>query len=219
MATLYIFLDEGGNFDFSPGGTRYFTLTSVTWCRPFRLNTILDGYKYDLIEYGKDLEYFHCAENNQHIRKKVFQRIEDHRDLFRIDSVVVEKSKTGPALREPARFYPEMLGYLLRYVLKREIQPPISEVVIITDAIPLKKIRKAVEKGAKQTLAKMLPDGIKYKVLHHASKSHYGLQIADYCNWAIYRKWNTNDRLHYDQVGPAISSEFDIFRAGVMHYY
>ena len=33
----YIFLDEGGNFDFSPKGTRFFTLTSVTKARPFQV--------------------------------------------------------------------------------------------------------------------------------------------------------------------------------------
>ncbi len=32
---LYLFLDEGGNFDFSPAGTRYLTLTAVTATRPF----------------------------------------------------------------------------------------------------------------------------------------------------------------------------------------
>ncbi|MBE9503683.1 MAG: hypothetical protein IME96_05860 [Proteobacteria bacterium] len=33
--TLYMFIDEGGNFDFSPKGTKYFTLTCLTEKRPF----------------------------------------------------------------------------------------------------------------------------------------------------------------------------------------
>jgi hypothetical protein len=32
---LYIFLDEAGNLDFSPSGTRYFILSSITKERPF----------------------------------------------------------------------------------------------------------------------------------------------------------------------------------------
>jgi hypothetical protein len=32
---LYIFLDEAGNLDFSPTGTRYFILSSVAKERPF----------------------------------------------------------------------------------------------------------------------------------------------------------------------------------------
>jgi len=33
--TLYIFIDENGNFDFSPGETKYFTLSCLTEKRPF----------------------------------------------------------------------------------------------------------------------------------------------------------------------------------------
>ena len=35
--TLYMFIDEGGNFDFSPGGTKYFTLSCLTEKRLFLL--------------------------------------------------------------------------------------------------------------------------------------------------------------------------------------
>ncbi len=49
---VYIFLDESGNLDFSPSGSRYFVLTSVTMRRPFQANAELDAYKYDCIEYG-----------------------------------------------------------------------------------------------------------------------------------------------------------------------
>ena len=56
---VYIFLDESGNFDFSPGGTRYFVLTSVSMERPFPVAAPLDDYKRDCLEYDLDLEYFH----------------------------------------------------------------------------------------------------------------------------------------------------------------
>jgi hypothetical protein len=32
---LYIFLDEGGNLDFSPSGTKFFIVTSLAKERPF----------------------------------------------------------------------------------------------------------------------------------------------------------------------------------------
>lgn len=32
--TLYIFIDESGNFDFSPGGTKYFVLTAFVTFNP-----------------------------------------------------------------------------------------------------------------------------------------------------------------------------------------
>ena len=55
---LYIFLDEGGNMDFSPSGTKYFTLTSLSKERPFEAHKPLCELKYNLIELGTEIEYF-----------------------------------------------------------------------------------------------------------------------------------------------------------------
>ena len=215
----YLFLDEGGNFDFSPTGTRYFILTSVATRRPFPAQASLDEYKHDCLEYGLDTEYFHCTDDNTRVRRKVFELIAEHLDSFRIDCLVVEKPKTGPALREDKRFYPEMLGYLLRYVIPREIRNGVDEVIVITDTIPIQKKRQAIEKAIKGALAKMLPAGMRYRILHHASRSHYGLQIADYCNWAVFRKWQKGEVEFYDLIKPAVKSEFEIFRTGTTLYY
>jgi hypothetical protein len=53
---LYIFLDEAGNLDFSPSGTRYFLLGSVAKERPFHAYKELTELKYDLVELGMDIE-------------------------------------------------------------------------------------------------------------------------------------------------------------------
>lgn len=214
---LYIFLDEGGNFDFSPTGTKYFTLTSVTMCRPFSVRDPWDDYRHELLEFGRNVEYFHCADDNRYLRDRLFQVLHDHRDDLRIDSLIVEKAKAGPALREDSRFYPEMLGYLLKHVFDK--LNGFDEIIVITDSLPHQKKRKAVEKGVKHSLKAMLPAGVKYRVLHQASRAHYGLQVADYCNWAIYRKWDTGETKYYDLIKPAIHSEFEIFRSGTRFYY
>ena len=104
----YLFLDEGGNFDFSTTGTRYFVLTSVATRRPFPAHASLDDFKHDCLEFGLDTEYFHCADDNLRVRRKVFDLIAAKLDSVRIDCLVVEKCKTGPALREDKRFYPEL---------------------------------------------------------------------------------------------------------------
>jgi hypothetical protein len=112
-----------------------------------------------------------------------------------------------------------MLGYLLRYVIPREIRNGVDEVIVITDTIPIQKKRQAIEKAIKGALAKMLPAGMRYRILHHASRSHYGLQIADYCNWAVFRKWQKGEVEFYDLIKPAVKSEFEIFRTGTTLYY
>lgn len=222
MPTLYIFLDEGGNFDFSPKGSTYFTLTCVSLYRPFKLHTDLDTYKYDLIEHRLipriEMEYFHCADDNKYVRGKVFSMLANSVPHGSVDSVVVEKRKTGPAIQLPEKFYPKMLGYLLRYAVDKASRG-VGEVVVITDSLPIAKKRKAIEKAVKTVLASMLPSGTPYRVMHHASRAHYGLQIADYFNWAIYRKWEHRDDSSRKIIAAQIRSEFDIFRTGTRYYY
>ena len=216
---IYIFLDEAGNLDFSPNGTRYFILTSITKERPFEAYKDLTELKYDLVELGTDIEYFHASEDSQAVRNRVFQIIQNRLQGVRIDSLIVEKRKTGPGLQVLHRFYPRMLGYLLKYVIDGCSLAGVKEVIVFTDRIPIARKRNAIEKAIKITLAHMLPANVKYRLLHHDSKSNFDLQIADYCNWAIYRKWDRQDERSYQLIRSAIRSEFDIFRAGQRFYY
>ena len=83
--SVYIFLDESGNLDFSGRGTRYFVLTSVSMVRPFPMYEALDAYKYDCLEYGLATEYFHCANDNRHVRARVFEIISCHLKRIAVD--------------------------------------------------------------------------------------------------------------------------------------
>ncbi|QPD02816.1 MAG: hypothetical protein Nkreftii_000590 [Candidatus Nitrospira kreftii] len=217
--TLYIFLDEGGNLDFSASGTKFFTVSTITKLRPFSIESDLLALKYDLLEEGLDLERFHASEDKQAVRDRVFSIIGKHLTQFRIDSLIVEKRKTQPQIRDQEKFYPAMLGYLLKYVFKQVMGENHKQIIVKTDQLPLNKKRKAFEKAIKTTLADMLPNHARYRVLHHESRSSISLQVADYCNWAIYKKWTTGDSRSYDLIKEGIKSEFDIFRTGKEYYY
>ena len=211
----YIFLDEAGNFDFSANGSRYFVLTSVSMRRPFPLYGALDAYKHDCLEAGRSLEYFHCSHDRTEVRNGLFDLIATHLDDMRIDCMVIEKALTDPTLHQDSRFYPAMLGHLLKLVLPIELDIGGAEqVIVITDSFPVNRTRRAVEKAVRTTLARMLPPAVNYRVLHHQSRSHYGLQIADYCCWAVYRKWQRDESAWYDKIKSAVRNEFKFFRAG-----
>lgn len=137
---------------------------------------------------------------------------------IRVDSVIVEKAKTYPDVKEDRVFYPQMMGYLLKFVLKR-LPWVHDETIVITDRIPIHKKRQLIEKSVKETLKTMIPEGKKYRVLHHESKSSYGLQVADYFNWAIYRAWENGDRRSLGPVEEAVKSQFDIFQRGTTWHY
>ena len=180
--------------------------------------TLLD-LKYDLIEFGMNIEYFHASEDRQPVRDRVFDRIMRTPDQLRVDTIVAEKRKTGPALQSPEHFYPRILGFLLQYIFGGRHIEDFDEVIVITDSLPLRSKRKAFEKGIKLTLAKMLPAHVTYRLFHHASKSCMGLQIADYCNWAVFRKWEREDSRSFDLVANVVNSEFEVFKRGERYYY
>jgi hypothetical protein len=215
---LYIFLDESGNFDFSPNGTKYFFITSVTKERPFNAYKELCELKYDLIENGEDIEYFHATEDSQIIRDRVFKIISANMQGIRIDSIIVEKRKTVPTWQVAEIFYPKILAYLIRYIFKGVRASDYKEIIVVTDQLPLNKKREAIVKGVKQALSAMLP-AKNYRVLHHDSKSCFDLQIADYCTWAIQKKWSQNELRPYSIIEPVVFSEFDIFRNGTEFFY
>lgn len=45
------------------------------------------------------------------------------------------------------------------------------------------------------------------------------LQIADYCAWAVQRKWERGEHIWYDIIKSKIATEFDLWRFGQNYYY
>ena len=212
---LYVFLDEPGNLDFSPKGTRYFILAGLAKERPFHAFRELTNLKYDLVERGLGLEYFHAAEDTQATRNDVFDIIEKNLVGVAVDSIILEKQKVAASFRAEEHFYPRVLATLLREILNQYSLADFAEVIVFTDILPIQRKRGAVEKGVKLVLAAMLPASVRYRVLHHASKSNLDLQIADYCTWAIYRKWNTQDSRSYRRIQAAVRIEWDVLATGI----
>jgi len=212
---LYIFLDEAGNLDFSRNGTKYFVLGGITKERPFNAYKEMAELKYDLVEHGMGLEYFHAAEDNQATRNQVFDIIESNLADVTVDSLIAEKQLVAASWQAEEQFYPRMLGTLLREILKHYSLAEFAEVIVFTDSLPVSRKRTAVEKGVKMTLTAMLPTNVRYRVLHHASKSNPDLQIADYCTWAIYRKWNLQDLRSFQRIKPAVRSECEVHSTGI----
>ena len=211
---VYIFLDESGNLDFSARGTRYFVLTSVSMERPFPMYDALDAYKYDCLEFGLANERFHCSSDNRHVRGRVFDIIGAHLVKMSVHSLIAEKRATEPTLSKHGRLYSEMLGCLLRRVLSRTTKLNTSEVIVIADAVPLRSRRQAIEKSVRSALSKTLPKRPVFRILHHDSRAHYGLQVADYLCWAVFRKYERGESGFFDQVRPAMLSEVEFFESG-----
>ena len=209
-STAYVFVDEAGNLDFSPNGTRYFVFASVSAARPFPWQTALDELRYECIEYGLNAEYFHCSADNRHVRRRVFGVLGEHLETMRTDYLVIEKRHVPKALRSASAFYAAMLGRLLRKVVLAELATGTTEIITITDTIPVGRKRRAVEKAARLTLSRTLAGRGAYRILHHSSRSHYGLQVADYCCWAAQRKWQMGEESWMSRLQPTVRSATEL---------
>lgn len=45
------------------------------------------------------------------------------------------------------------------------------------------------------------------------------IQAADYCSWAVLRKWEGGDRRSYARIANKIGREYDLFQRGTVTYY
>jgi hypothetical protein len=100
--TLFVFLDESGNFDFSLSGTKHLVFTAVISTNPIQSASRILDLKYQLLQEGLGIGTFHASEDRQLIRDRVFSAIAEIREMtahtFWIDKrsisgQVVEKSE------------------------------------------------------------------------------------------------------------------------------
>ena len=227
MRTLFIFIDESGNFDFSPKGTKYFVLSAIGTLNPLGKEK-LEEIKYDLMKNGTDLEYFHATEDKQVVRNQVYNFIENLENI-EIDSVIVQKNKTNPSLyisekkkksKKGATLYAIALRTLLQYIFCRyDNSAKVDQVVIVLSSIFDVSKRELIKKIIKIYLKRIFSNP--FYLYFHQNRSDKNTQIADYCCWAIYKKWTNGEIRPYNAVnkGNKIKSEFDIFKTGKTIYY
>jgi hypothetical protein len=233
--TLYIFLDESGNLDFSPKGTKYFSLTCISTLDPLTKREGFPALKYTLLGDGIEQEYFHASEDKQIVRDGVFNLISGLDD-FQIDTVIAQKNKANFALFEQIsavqtgnslkfkkekveeKFYKMICETLLKYVITRYVRKGgITKVIVILDACFVKKKQEYVTKYLKQYFKKEF--GKVPYVYFQQVKADVNCQIADYCGWGIFIKWERGELRSYDVIKSKIKSEFDIFIRGTKTYY
>ncbi|MBF2734713.1 MAG: DUF3800 domain-containing protein [Betaproteobacteria bacterium AqS2] len=238
--TLFIFVDESGNFDFSPNGTKHFILTGVCTLNPLIGRDRFALIKYDLLGNGKDVESFHATDDKQLVRNRVFAEIKGLTDI-EVHSVIVDKRKVHPSLylssdrriqpddpnewkamtkRVEERFYRYVCDTLLHYIVHQFIECKkngITDIVIVLDKISHAKKREFVTKNIKRSIGNRF-NLIPY-IYFHQMKSDFNCQICDYCCWAIFAKWSRNETRPYDEIESHIMSEFDLFETESIKYY
>ncbi|MCY0878973.1 MAG: DUF3800 domain-containing protein [Firmicutes bacterium] len=215
--TIYVFADEAGNFDFSvqQGASRYFILTTVT------LQTV--DVLWDLVRLRWQLGWeditldgaFHASTDRQDVRNRVYDTLVQW--SLRIDATILEKRKALPKFHDdPLAFYRLAWWLHWKYVGPRILLG--NTALIIAGTIAQKKKRAAYETAVADVVAQV-GSLDRYRVVAWDSQTDVGVQVADYCAWAIQRKWERNDTRSYDRIAKFIQTEYDIFAMSNQTYY
>ena len=218
MPRLYVFGDESGNLDFSrsQGATRYFLVTTITLDHCAIGAELLD-LKRELYWEGLEVkDSLHATEDRQAVRDRVFQLLDQHD--FRVDATIIEKAKTLPGIaQEHDRFY-RLAWYLHLKHLVPGIVEPDDELFVIAASLGTKSKKKSAY-NALQDVAGQVSCPRTYSIASWLAAVDPCLQVADYCCWAIQRKWEQGDERSYRLIADRIRSEFDVFRGGESLYY
>jgi hypothetical protein len=200
----FLFVDESGDFDFGRTGSRYFLFGVLSTSDPAAFEAALTKVRYALLEEGHEIECFHATEDRQVVRDRVFSTISEA-SRFDLDFLIIEKAGIPEEFRDPAHFYPRLATSLITRVLERYSGTD-ERIIVITDRIPVKRQRNAVEKAFKTSIRQTLGDRT-FTILHHASSAHAALQVVDYCVWAVQRKLRNGDERSYQLIADWIRTE------------
>lgn len=219
VKTLHVHLDESGNFDFTRNGTKHFVFAVAWTYDPLPLAHDLTALRFMLLKQGVDLHQFHAAEDRQAVRNRVVATMLG-RQNWGFVALVIEKAKVNPTIRDPIGFYPQFAMMVLRFVLKGVVGRGTDQVLIFTDDLPVKQKKNAVKKAITGACRQALPPTLRFDTYHHPCASNKWIQVADYCCWAVFRKWESGDDRTYDQLRPRLfKPELNVTERGRTVYY
>jgi hypothetical protein len=216
MSDLYVFADEAGNFDFSRGrgASRYFILCTVT-SNHCEMGDALLSLRRDLGWRGLHLDrVFHATEDPQPVRDEVFALLADMD--CRIDATILEKCKAQEHLKDQARLY-KMAWYLHFKQLAWHMSSS-DRLFVAASSLGTKKARHALHAAVDEVVVQLSPCR-SHRVAFWPTDSDPCLQVADYCTWAIQRRWERGDERSHELIAAKIRSEFDVWQRGSVTYY
>jgi hypothetical protein len=211
VSTVYLFGDEAGNFDFSdgPGASRYFILATVTMsnCQAGdRLQALRRRLAWQGVHLGAVL---HATEDPQSVRDAVFQTLTLCE--MRIDATIIDKRSIPDAMRNPNDLYRHVWHEHFARIA-RDIAQPGDRLLAVASDLGTRKRRGAFHVAVDEAVRASAQ--CIHRVAFWPNMSEPCLVVADYCTWAIQRKWERNDSRSQALLQDKISSETEIEVSG-----
>ncbi len=218
MSQLYLFADEAGCLTFgeNPNVSRYFILCSVTM-RVCDVAAELMALRRQLQWAGESIgDCFHATDDRQSVRNAVFALLRRHD--FRIQATIVEKARTHPRLRASGQmFYQRGWFWHLRHSVAATVDEETS--MLVTAASFGTRKDRAMFHASIETALRQTLSGRAWRVDVCSAAADPCIQIADYCAWAIQRKWERGDIRSYELIADKIDHEHEVWRKHTTKYY
>ncbi|AZL13826.1 hypothetical protein CXR25_14090 [Brevibacterium aurantiacum] len=206
--TIYIYVDESGDFEFSSKGSDHFLLAAYLTTTPTHSAMKALDLKYELMQHDMERPYFHATEDSKGVRRRVMGMI-GGLGAGQFHVIWADKHLASPKIHSQSRFYELFASALTKFLCAALVPQIVSIVLIYDNAIPkkqqkefLKKIKPAIKAQGRQVR-------IHFDSIKHDPNG----QIADYAAWAYFRKKESGDMEHWKTIEENFKvGEFDIFR-------
>lgn len=229
--TLYLFIDESGNFDFSPKGTKYFILSGLITADPISKRGELIKLRYKLLSEGIDQEYFHATEDLQAVRDQVYAFLASLGGSYEVRAVAARKNKTNPVLYRESYMkgsrliervtgiglYRKLCECLLQYIFRGKSNR-VGRIIVVLGSLFVGDKKKVLLQTLKHFLKNRFP-GVPFEIFSHQTCADLNCQLADYCCWAISVRAERGEKRPYEVIRSQVKSVFDIFKNGDREYY
>ena len=214
----YLFSDEAGCFTFNrnPNVSRFFIICTVS-TSTLDLGVEMTRLRHDLLRSGAVLgDCFHATTDSQAVRDRVYELLAGAK--FAFQATICEKSKAQPQVRvSKDRFYKYPWFYHFKHGLSRHLQGE-DRLLVTAASIGTKKERETYTNALKDVVGQSASH-IDWTVDFRPALADPLLQVADYCAWAVQRKWERGDERPIYPLRSKLSYEYELWRRGTTHYY
>ena len=218
MPNKFLFADEAGDFTFKRqnGASKYFMLCTFATDDCALSHDLLQVRRELVLSGQTDRDKLHATSDLQETRNKVFTLLASHD--FRVDVTILEKAKASPQIRlDEASFY----RYIWRFHFANiagNLMADCDKLLITAASIGSKKTKASFKLAVNNTIQQTV-ERDKWEVSFTDSSKDPLLWAADYCAWAIQRKWEIGDARSYDLISDKIFTEIDLLKSEEDYFY
>lgn len=214
-STLFVFMDESGDLQFSKKGKQHFVLSAVYTDQPHELAAVMQELKYEQMKKGSEDLEFHATNNSIGTRKRVIGSLCQLEGL-RVHSLWIDKAFTHPTLQDEVQLL-ALFGKAMGKWIHAARSNGYDQIIMTFDSVLTGKKQDAFKK---KLAPELKATGKNFRLLFQPVKQDLNGQIADYFSWSLFRALESGDTQNYDMLKSSTEwTEFNLFQHGKIRYW